>query len=33
LRLTSPAMADEMIDAFLGTEPEADEAANIAKLP
>ena len=32
LRLTSPALADEMLDAFLGTEPEADEAANIAKL-
>jgi ribose 5-phosphate isomerase B len=33
LRLTSPALADEMIDAFLGTEAEADEAPNIAKLP
>jgi ribose 5-phosphate isomerase B len=32
LRLTSPALADEMLDAFLGTEPEADEAPNIAKL-
>ena len=32
LRLTSPALAGEMIDAFLGTEPEADEAPNIAKL-
>jgi ribose 5-phosphate isomerase B len=32
LRLTSPALADEMIDAFLSTEPEADEAPNIAKL-
>jgi ribose 5-phosphate isomerase B len=33
LRLTSPALADEMIDAFLDTEPEVNEAANIAKLP
>jgi ribose 5-phosphate isomerase B len=32
LRLTSLALADEMLDAFLGTEPEADERANIAKL-
>jgi ribose 5-phosphate isomerase B len=32
LRLTSPALANEMIDAFLGTEPEADEEPNIAKL-
>jgi len=32
LRLTSPALANEMLDAFLGTEPEADEAPNIAKL-
>jgi ribose 5-phosphate isomerase B len=32
LRLTSPALASEMLDAFLGTESEADEAANIAKL-
>ncbi|HET6953859.1 MAG TPA: RpiB/LacA/LacB family sugar-phosphate isomerase [Acidimicrobiales bacterium] len=32
LRLTSPAVADEMLDAFLGTAPEPDEAANIAKL-
>lgn len=32
LRLTSPALADEMLDAFLTTEPEDDEAANIAKL-
>ena len=32
LRLTSPALADEMISAFLATAPEADEAANIAKL-
>ena len=32
LRLTSPALADEMIEAFLATGPEADEAANIAKL-
>ena len=33
LRLTSPALADEMLAAFLATDPEADEAANIAKLP
>ncbi len=32
LRLTSPTVAQEMLDAFLSTEPEADEAANIAKL-
>jgi ribose 5-phosphate isomerase B len=32
LRLTSPALADEMVDAFLAAEPEADEADNIAKL-
>jgi ribose 5-phosphate isomerase B len=32
LRLTSPALADEMLDAFLGTDPESDEAPNIAKL-
>jgi len=32
LRLTSPALAGEMLDAFLATGPEADEAANIAKL-
>jgi ribose 5-phosphate isomerase B len=32
LRLTSPALADEMLDAFLGTDPEADEAPNVAKL-
>lgn len=32
LRLTSPALAEEMIDAFLTTEPEAEEADNIAKL-
>ena len=32
LRLTSPALADEMLDAFLATDPEADEAANVAKL-
>jgi ribose 5-phosphate isomerase B len=33
LRLTSPALADEMIAVFLATDAEADEAANIAKLP
>jgi ribose 5-phosphate isomerase B len=32
LRLTSPALADEMLDAFLSTDLEADEAPNIAKL-
>src|SRR5690606_26513227 len=32
LRLTSPALADEMIAAFLATDAEADEAVNIAKL-
>ena len=32
LRLTSPVVAREMLDAFLGTEPDADEAANVAKL-
>jgi ribose 5-phosphate isomerase B len=32
LRLTSPALADEMLDAFLGTDTESDEAANVAKL-
>ncbi len=32
LRLTSPTVAQEMLDAFLGTEPEAEEAANIAKV-
>jgi ribose 5-phosphate isomerase B len=32
LRLTSPALADEMLGAFLATDTEADEAANIGKL-
>ena len=32
LRLTSPALADEMLDAFLATGPDGDEADNIAKL-
>jgi ribose 5-phosphate isomerase B len=32
LRLTSETVADELIAAFLGTEPDASEAANIAKL-
>jgi ribose 5-phosphate isomerase B len=32
LRLTSPELAREMIDAFLGTEPDPDERAQIAKL-
>jgi ribose 5-phosphate isomerase B len=33
LRLTTATVADEMLDAFLTTEPDADEAANIARLP
>jgi ribose 5-phosphate isomerase B len=33
LRLTSETVADEMIDAFLTTDADADEAVNIAKLP
>jgi ribose 5-phosphate isomerase B len=32
LRLTSATVAAEMIDAFLGTDVDAEEAANIAKL-
>jgi len=32
LRLTSPALADEMVAAFLATDPDGDEADNIAKL-
>ena len=32
LRLTSPVVAAEMLDAFLATDPEPDEATNIAKL-
>ena len=32
LRLTSPTVADEMLDAFLGTEPEASEAENYSRL-
>jgi ribose 5-phosphate isomerase B len=32
LRLTSPTVAQEMLDAFLGTDVEAEEAANIAKV-
>jgi ribose 5-phosphate isomerase B len=32
LRLTSPTVADEMLDAFLGTEPEASEAGNYSRL-
>jgi ribose 5-phosphate isomerase B len=32
LRLTSPTVAQEMLEAFLSAEPEADEAANIAKV-
>jgi ribose 5-phosphate isomerase B len=33
LRLTSPAVAREMVDAFFSTEPDPSEAANIARLP
>lgn len=32
LRLTSPTVADEMLDAFLATEPDGSEADNIARL-
>jgi ribose 5-phosphate isomerase B len=32
LRLTSPPLAVEMLDAFLAGEPDDDETANIAKL-
>ena len=32
LRLTSPTVAQEMLDAFFATEADAAEAANIAKL-
>lgn len=32
LRLTSPEVATEMLDAFLSAEPDPDEAAEIAKL-
>jgi ribose 5-phosphate isomerase B len=32
LRLTSPELAREMIDAWFATEPDPDEAANIAAL-
>lgn len=32
LRLTSPTVAREMLDAFLGTEADAGEAANIAAV-
>lgn len=32
LRLTSPEVASEMIEAFLNTEPDADEAAHIAQI-
>jgi ribose 5-phosphate isomerase B len=32
LRLTSPEVAKEMIGAFLTTEPEVDEAANIGRV-
>jgi ribose 5-phosphate isomerase B len=32
LRLTTPAVAAEMLDAFLATDPDAEEAANISKV-
>lgn len=32
LRLTSPAVASEMLDAWFGNEPDPSERANIAKL-
>lgn len=32
LRLTSPTVAEEMLDAFLSTDPDPDEAEEIAKL-
>jgi ribose 5-phosphate isomerase B len=32
LRLTSPTVADEMLDAFFATEPDASEAENISGL-
>lgn len=32
LRLTSPTVAQEMLDAFLGAEADPDEAANITKV-
>ena len=33
LRLTSPAVARELLDAFFSTAPDPGEAANIAQLP
>jgi hypothetical protein len=33
LRLTSEAAAIEMVDAFLTTDPDGTETANIARLP
>jgi ribose 5-phosphate isomerase B len=33
LRLTSPTVAREMLDAWFSTEPDPSEAENIAKLP
>jgi ribose 5-phosphate isomerase B len=32
LRLTSPTVADEMLDAFLATDPDESEAANFSRL-
>jgi hypothetical protein len=32
LRLTSPTLAEEMIDAWFGAEPDPSEAENIASL-
>ncbi|HEV8299303.1 MAG TPA: RpiB/LacA/LacB family sugar-phosphate isomerase [Acidimicrobiales bacterium] len=33
LRLTTTTVADELLDAFFTSDPDADEAANVAKLP
>src|SRR5215211_8240130 len=33
LRLTSPTVADEMLDAFLTTDPDESESGTIASLP
>jgi ribose 5-phosphate isomerase B len=32
IRLTSPTMATELLEAFLGTDPDADEAGNYGRL-
>jgi ribose 5-phosphate isomerase B len=33
LRLTSATLADEMVEAFLATDPDGSETANIAQIP